>query len=308
MKRTILYWLCVAAVCCCLLQPLTIYAVTPLDPAHRCSLTLHYTQEGVGFAGLEVRLYRVAEAFTDGTFALIEPFSGYPVNIHGITSQLEWRDVANTLTAYIAADQVQPDREDKTGEEGTVVFSDLETGLYLVSGAVAGNDRGVWRFDAFVVYLPAAGEEDFNYDVEAIPKCGSFTPGTEYSVIKLWKDGGRAGERPVSVTVDLLKDGTLQETVVLSAENDWSYSWRTADAQGLWTVVERDVPEDYQVVITNQETTFIITNTSPDTSEVPDTGDTSPLWFYVVTLCISGLGLLLVGAWGMRGKKYENGK
>lgn len=286
---------------CLALQPVTARALTPLEPDRECSLTLSYSQDGFGFDNLQIRLYRVAEAHADGSFQLIAPFSGYPVGIHGITAQKEWQEVASTLKAYIAADQLPPTRTETTDQTGTVTFSGLETGLYLVMGAIAENQLGTYRFNDFMVYLPTPlSPEEFDYDVQAKPKCTKFTPHPTYSVTKLWKDAGNEEKRPHAVTVDIFKDGQLHQTVVLNAENNWRYSWNATDGQGLWTVVERDVPENYQVTVSENETAFLITNTSTDPSKPPQTGDVFPLWPLALGLCLSGFGLVLVGAWHER--------
>lgn len=291
-----------------LLQPVEASALTPLEPEKPCSLTLHYRQEGVGFADIPVRIYRVAEAFPDGTFELISPYSGYPVNIHGITSQTEWQTVATTLTAYIAADQVTPDDTATTDDSGTAVLTGLKTGLYLVSGAVAENENGTYVFRDFMVYLPTPAEEGFDYDVEALPKCGAFTPATDYRVVKLWKDAGNSRNRPASVEVELREDGILRETVTLSRENDWTYEWSDPDGRGIWTVAEKNVPAGYRVSISTGGAAFTITNTYPCAPDMPDTGDTSPLWLYIVIMCFSGFMLMILGTVGLRGRKHEKNK
>ena len=301
MRKRICCWLWALAILGWLLQPLEARAVSLLETARPCSLTLHYAQEGIGFPELQVRIYRVAEAFADGTFELISPFSGYPVNIHGITSQTEWKNVAATLSSYIAADQLEPTYTQTTDANGTVAFAGLETGLYLVCGTVARHENGTYLFGDFMVYLPTPGEGgELNYDVEAYPKCVHYTPPTEYKVVKLWKDAGSTEGRPVSVTVDILKDGIVQETQVLSEENNWTYTWKVPDGEGIWTVVEKDVPQDYTVAISFHETTFVITNTNPSHLDPPPMGDTAALWLSMLIMCLSGFVLLIAG---MRGKR-----
>lgn len=304
MRKRICCWLCALIIAGWLLRPTGVTALTSLEVEHPCSLTLSYTQKGIGFGNLEVHLYRVAEAFADGSFELIAPFSEYPVNIHGITSQTEWKSVAATLSAYIAANQVEPTSTQKTDADGTAAFTGLQTGLYLVDGAVAEHESGTYVFDHFMVYLPTPQEDgSYRYDVEAKPKCSSYTPATEYKVVKLWKDSGYADGRPASVTVDILKDGAVQQTQILNAENNWSYTWQVPDGKGIWTVVEKDVPDDYAVTIQFHETTFVITNTHTAPGDIPQTGDTASLWLYTVCLCLSGLMLLVLSLSGKRGSK-----
>lgn len=306
MIKRICCWLCALIMTVSLLGTVEVMAFPPMEVEHPCSLTLHFTQNGIGFYQLEVRIYRVAEAFANGAFGLITPFSNYPVNIHGITSQTEWKTIANTLSAYVTADQIQPTGTQITSEEGTAVFTQLKTGLYLVSGAVAQHESGTYIFDSFMVYLPTPQDDgSLSYDVQAKPKCSNYTPATEYKVVKLWKDSGNEDKRPESVTVDILKDGVVQETQVLNAENNWTYTWRTNDENSTWSVVEKDVPDTYTVTIDFNTDTFMITNTRNAPIDIPQTGDTSNPWLYMIVMCLSGVALLILGIGGRRGRKNE---
>ena len=217
-----------------LVQPLSA-AAAPLETSRSCSLQIHYAKEGSAFAGIEARIYRVAEASADGTYDLIAPYSGFPVNIHGITSQQEWKSVASTLTAYIIGQRIQPDRTAVSGADGTASFRNLPTGLYLVLGNVAEKDQGIYFFEDFLVYLPTPAEDGtFDYDMDVRPKSGVFIPKAEYTVKKLWKDTGTGLKRPKSVTVDIYKDGILQETVTLNKDNDWCHTWAVTGEAPRW--------------------------------------------------------------------------
>lgn len=287
------------------------------DPGHPCSLTLCYTQDAIAFPDLEVEIYRVAELSADGEYKLAAPFSGYPIHIHGITSQQEWQDTAQTIKSYIAANQIGAYQSQRTDDTGTAVFTDLETGLYLVKGTIAHNANGTYAFSDFMIYLPTPVDSDYDYDVEANPKCTHYTPPASYTVVKLWNDSASSDRRPVSVHVDILKDGVVQESVILNGANNWSYSWNVPDGDGDWSVMEKDVPAGYQVSITSSGTAFVITNTlspvvpdepdTPDepTGEIPETGDTSPLYLYIIIMCISGFGLMILGICSLRGRSDE---
>ena len=297
MKRILI--LCLLAACC--LLPVGVYAQM-LDTERTGSILLDYSREGVAFSGLEIAIYRVAEAFPDGTFELLEPFSAFPVNIHGITSQAEWQDVTQTLMAYITAEAVVPSFTGITGEKGQIAFEKLPLGLYLVRSTTAEREGETFLFHAFMLYLPTPdGDGQFDYAVSAKPKCTHFGPVNHYRVVKLWKDFG-VEQRPENVTVELYKNGQLYETVLLHAENQWCYTWTDRD-NAQWQVVERDVPEGYLVSITANETVFTITNTNPNTPPPPPgTGDQFPVLLWGMVLCLAGMGMVLLA---LRGKRYE---
>ncbi len=303
MKKRILPRLFLVFVCISVLIPLGVSAVTPLDPDATASLTLHYQKEGTAFADLQIGIYRVAEAFPDGKFALIEPFASCPINIHGITTQAQWNTVAQTLYGYIAAQQVQPDREATTDEKGTACFTELETGLYFVRQVVAENSEGTYVFNQFMVYVPTPQPDGtYNYTVEAKPKCTGFTPVTRYTVTKLWQDEGMQAQRPEQVTVEIYKDTELQQTQVLHAGNNWSYTWTVpGEDRGQWTVVEQIVPEHYQVTVQCSGENFALINTRKTESEMPpQTGDTTSPMLWILVMCMSGAALLLLGIYRRR--------
>lgn len=300
MRNRMIMAVLLAALCLSLFSPRAA-ALEPLDPDAQASLTLHYRKDGTPFPGLQIELFRIAEAFPDGSFQLIAPYDGYPVEIHGITEQAQWKHIASTLEGYITADSLQPDRLLLTDGEGTAAFEQLQTGLYFVRKVTGENENGIYRFDSFLVYLPTPREGGgYDYQVEALPKCAVFISKTHYTVTKLWKDGG-SGERPDTVKVEIYRSGVLQETVVLSADNSWSYTWAVSEEDtGSWTVAERDVPEDYKVTLQENGGHFTLVNGSGNEIDPPHTGDTFALLPWTLGLCLSGLLLLILGLYGRR--------
>lgn len=285
---------------CALLQPMAVRAAEPMPGS--CTLKLEYSREGEPFSGLEIAIYRVADLYEDGSYALTDPFSGYPVKIHDIQSQLEWREAANTLAAYAQADGLTPTAIAHTDESGYVTFSELKTGLYLVREVTGRNGEGICCFESFIIFLPRPQTDGTAvFDVTAKPKSTVIPEEpAQYQVVKLWKDAGSQNQRPTSITVDIMKNGQLVETVVLSAENNWSYGW-SAPAGDSWAVVERNVPEGYTVTITVNQTCFTITNTctTPD-PDWPQTGDTFHLRLCILLMSLSGIGLMALGIWRRR--------
>ena len=304
MRKRILPLLCFILFCFSFLQPVKVCATAPLDTAANASLTLHYQKDGKAFSDLQIGIYRVAKASSDGTFDLITPFSSYPVNIHGITMQEQWQNIAATLSAYIVANQVTPDREEQTDEDGIAQFSDLETGLYLVREVVAENAEGTYIFNQFMVYLPTPQPDgSYDYQVQANPKCTGFVPKTQYTVTKLWQDEGNRTARPKEVVVEIYKDGMLQETQVLSASNNWSYTWYVSGEEyGKWMVAERAVPDPYKVTIQQKGSVFSIINTCQTNPETPQTGDSFAPLPWILAMCISGIILLILGLYSRRRK------
>ena len=289
----------------CLLLCVQVFAAESVDLERACSLTLHYTQRDAALAGQEIALYRAGDVHENGTYALT---LAYPVEIQGITSEAEWQEAAATLSAYLTADAVAPHYTATTDETGTVSFTGLTPGLYLIRGLSAAVPEGKCVFADSFLFLPRNESGSYTYDVDANPKHASFVPtGEEYSVLKLWMDAGAAAERPAEVQVDILKDGVLAESVILSAANDWRYSWSAPQGHS-FTVVERNVPQGYTVTVTGNQTSFVITNTAPPDTDNPQTGDSAPILLYILLLCLSGMALVILGIWALGRKNHEKNR
>lgn len=311
MKKTHVSTMLISLALCLLLAAALTFGVgarTAIDTDRLGSISLTYGYDGQAFEGLEIRLFRVANVDRSCIFALTDDFTDYPVEVNTVRTQDEWRQIASTLHAYAAADVIEPTAIGTTDSEGKIVFSDLATGLYLIEGVTTEYMGGYCTFDSFMLSVPTVYSDIDNdtwvYDLEAVPKSVTYQPGENtYTVNKIWKDAGVENKRPPTIKVELIRDGLLYEEVTLSAENNWSYSWTVIDDGAKWLVVERQIPEGYQVTIDQNDTTFIIANTHEDDDPPPQTGDTSSIYLYVILMCIAGAGLLAVGIGMNRGKK-----
>ncbi len=304
MIKRILCILCALIIC-------TGSVVSANEDTPLCSLTISYTAEVKAFADLEADIYRVAEITADGEYSLLEPFSTYPININGITSQTEWQETAQTIRNLVSSDNIPSTQSAVTDKSGNASFSGLQQGLYLVRGITADTEDKTYEFRDFMIVLPTPSESGLIYDVEAKPKYTEYTPPDKYTVIKLWKDSLNSSLRPDEIHVDIIKDGQLWKNVILDSTNNWSYSWEDTSRNGEWSVTERDVPDGYTVCISQNETVFVITNSfseeTPDNpgEDIPATGETTPLLLYILIFFISGTGLVLLSILKFKEEKYE---
>lgn len=99
---------------------------------------------------------------------------------------------------------------------------------------------------------------------------------TETEVKKLWSGGT---DRP-AVTVELLNDGVVIDSVELTGEEGWSHRFEGLPEGGTYSVREKSV-ENYTGTVTgNSESGFVITNTytppPPTPSETPEPPDDDP--------------------------------
>lgn len=285
----------------------TAQAATRVDTNAPSSLTLTHGYDGQGFAEVSVRIHQVATISEFSEYTLTGAFSELPVEINTIRTQEEWNQVASTLSAFVVSESIAPGWEAVTGEDGTVHFANLPQGLYLVEYVRVEYENSYYHFDSFVISVPSLDDQDqWVYDVVAKPKSvyREILPDPiTYTVNKLWKDEGHQHLRPQSVSIDLYRDGEFVETVVLSAENNWTYSWTTRDDGAIWQAVETDVPDGYKVTLEQKGNYFYVTNSYNVPVPPPQTGDTANMQLYLILMCAAGLGLIVLGLTSRRGRQ-----
>ena len=261
------------------------------------SLNLSFGENGIGFTGVPFSIYRVADISEEGTYTLAGDFEQYPVRLENLNSS-GWRALAQTLDAYVARDDISPLLTRKTGQDGSFQITGLSSGLYLVTGEQYAEGSLVYTPEPMLVSIPGqAASGEWNYDIEVLCKFDREDVEdvrTSRKVQKVWADDGNEEKRPEEISVQLLENGRIVDTVVLSRENNWEYTWDHLDGSSKWQIVEASVPDGYTVTTTQEGNVFVLTNTSPSErpSRLPQTG---MLWWPVPVLACSGLLLLVVG-------------
>ena len=309
-------------ICICLwLMPCSVQAASTADAKESistdtpCNLIVTCCYGETAFSDLSVKLYRVADVSADFRYTLTPRFASSEIAINGVTSAAEWNVIRSTLEAYIAAEDMTEDLAAVTDSLGRAWFSSLSPGLYLIVPANGSADEMLCLFDSALISLPGLGTDGlWQYQVTAACK-GVFIPQTEadkeisYKVMKLWKGDSNSSGRPQKIEAEIFRNGESYQTVILSEENHWSYSWSVKNDGTKWTVAEKTVPAGYIASMEKRDTTFLLTNTRiPETSptesqtpsggQAPKTGDTSNILLYILLLCTSGILLVLLGVFG----------
>ena len=94
---------------------------------------------------------------------------------------------------------------------------------------------------------------------------------TTVSGQKQWNDGFNDSNRPETLSVNLLRDGTIIDTKVITVDDDnWSYEWTNLPTHVSGSAVEYSVSEEVPVGYTSEVVGYNITNTLI-TVEVPVT-------------------------------------
>ena len=294
----------------------TVFSVTAsaAQPAFG-SITITYSHGDVTFPGLEVYAYRIADVDNYQYYSLVKPFSDYPVSIHNMQSQQQWKNLATTLTGYIYADNLPADAMVITDHEGVVIMNYMQPGMYLILGTAAENESEIVVFESFFAYLPQYNDGQWNYNVSLKPKYSTPIQKTEYSVVKLWQDTDHSDKRPQQVEVEIYRDGTLYKTEILNDANGWKYTWQTPAGPEKWSVVEKNVPDGYSVSVSENGGVFSIVNSytpppsdnppddPPPPPHIPDTSDTYDIYIYSSLMCVSGLLLIILGVY--RNRRYN---
>ena len=251
--------LLVFAVCLALVLSMPAEA---LNVDRQSSLTLRYSPYGINTEGAEFSLYQVALLDEDGKYTLTDDFDDYGLDVSGLTSGTAHM-LANTLEAYVLRDKPQPAAKGAMGGDNSLLFSELQVGLYLAIGSPYHKGNYIYYAYPVAVSLPTNGE----YDLDASPKYKrspivlSEKPSTtKLTALKLWQDEGHEAQRPVGINVQLLKDGEVCDTVTLSGENNWRYEWKGLNPKYRWDAVEETVPEGYTALISREGDTVAITN------------------------------------------------
>ena len=335
-----------AAMCCSLLA-VPVSAYERINTEQEASISLHYhdAEREKDISGMEIRLYKVADMSDSVRFTVTEDFTDASVfrdesfTLENLDAE-KWAALADTLTAYVALERggeepIMPAASGVTDEEGKVSFAELEVGLYLLEGDKAVDGSYTYIPARYLLTLPALNAEtdQWEYDVlggnKYTRRYQSGGGGSEENddgekisrnVLKVW-EGDESEERPQSVTVLLLCNGAVYDTVTLSEENNWKHSWVGLDAEADWQLVEADVPEDYTVLVAQKGNTFVVTNSFEE--DIPDgdipTGDkesndgedeeevfeediplgglpqTGVLWWPVQALAVIGIMLFALG-------------
>lgn len=272
-------------------------AVEPIDASRECTLTINYFNSETSFADFDLAVYHVASVSADMQYTLTDTFMTTALVLNGIVSDSEWGTVRTTFESFVDANHPEPTAQKKSAG-GSVTFEGLTPGLYFIMPMSLDGNGILYYFDSALIAVPGLDENGrWVYDVTANPKPKASLSSNKdsYKVVKLWRDVGNEHKRPTEITVDILRNGKTVKTVVLSAQNNWSFSWDAANKTDRWQVAEKDVPDGYVMTVDKHNVTFSIVNTDPDAPNPPPTGDTFEAGFYIALMCISGIVLIIVG-------------
>ena len=181
-----------------------------------------------------------------------------------------------------------------TDEEGKVNYKNLDLGLYLVKQT--NNVLGYSNIDSFLISIPKNIDNKWTYNLKAEPKTDIIKL-MDLMVLKKW-DIENSDSIPEYVTIELLKNNEVIDTIVLNKNNNWSHTWKQIEESDAYSVKEKNVPLGYTDTYRQEGNKFIVTNTKT----LVQTGQN-----YSMILVFASLGLISIifGIILEKRKKYE---
>lgn len=137
-------------------------------------VNLYDSTNNKALSGGELTVYRVAEVQRKNgnlNFEYCGDFDGCAIELGDLTDST----LAGQLQEYLSDNTEGTVRE--VDANGNVNFDDLELGLYLV--VQTKTSKGYKPVNSFLVSLPMAEDGEWNYEVDASPKVGAYTPEPE---------------------------------------------------------------------------------------------------------------------------------
>lgn len=260
--------LCVLALC---VVPGKIYSHADSDK----SVVLRCKRNTVAVEGMMWKIYKVGSKNEKGEYCLTGDYAKYPISFDDLSVD-EIRGSANSLESFIVANGNKPDATGYTDKNGDVSFGELDNGLYLAVSK--GIQVGTTFYTAVPLFFEIAPVTDSDYTVFPKVYASLVLSGEDnmYYVKKVWEDSdNKYSARPASITVDIYKDGELNESVVLDESNDWYYSWNCDNNITDWIVAERNFPKKYKVTIEKNNHQFLIKNVYSPTILIDGDEDTN---------------------------------
>ncbi len=222
---------------------------------------------------LHVNLYRIADwSVSSEKIVLTGQFGDYKVRI-SMASAGKLQAAAQSLADFVKRDRPLASMTQTLRAGENLAINDLADGVYLMTVDTVRTEDTVYEFTPMILFLPNRdenGEGIYEQEIR-VSKYQAFERRPKnIRVAKVWKDMGDADDvdRPIELTVYLLKDGDVEDSQTLNGSNGWNYTWSELSPDFDWSVVEEDLTEDYKV--STEKTadglviTYILTNISPD--------------------------------------------
>lgn len=233
------------------------------------TLSVLYKEEEKPIADVEFKVYQLATFESGYNFNWNPSFEQYHVTVPSDWNSTQLNNMASTLAAYASRDNIAATYTVKTGIDGKFSIAALPQGMYLIVGSSHSVKNGgttttytpVPALVFFPYFDPVTQKNSMEASIEVKHTTSSVTDTISRHVLKSWDDAGYTSNRPDSISVDLLRDGTIVDTVILSPSNNWRYTWKDLEGGHNYQVVESNVFGRYTTSTRLEGGTWVITNT-----------------------------------------------
>lgn len=248
-------------------------------------ITLNEKTDNEKIEGTEILLYKVADAKSENhnlMFEYIDELKSCNASLNDLETKSKSEEIEKCINENIKS------LKQITDINGTVKYNDLDLGLYLVKQ----NNivEGFSKIDSFLVMIPKIVNNKWIYDIKSTPKTDIIRV-IDINVKKVWNTStsntNDSIKLPRSIEVELLLNDKVIDTVKLSKDNNWSYTWEDLAKSEEYTIKEINVPKGYTPSYQKDNNTFIVTNTST----LVQTGQM--LWI-VMLLIITGITFIII--------------
>lgn len=248
-------------------------------------ITLNEKTDNEKIEGAEILLYKVADTKSENhnlMFEYIEGLKSCNASLNDLETKSKSEEIEKCINENIKS------LKQITDINGIVKYNDLDLGLYLVKQ----NNivEGFSKIDSFLVMIPKIANNKWIYDIKSTPKTDIIRV-IDINVKKVWNTStsntNDSIKIPRSIEVELLLNDKVIDTVKLSKDNNWSYTWENLAKSEEYTIKEINVPKGYTPSYQKDNNTFIVTNTST----LVQTGQM--LWI-VMLLIITGITFIII--------------
>ncbi len=207
--------------------------------------------------------------------------------IAGYTASVNGYDITNTYateTVTVSGSKTWNDANNQDGKRpASITINLLADGAKVASKTVTAADGWAWSFEGLAKY--AAGKlidytitedtvKDYTVSYNGYNVTNTYVPGTTaVSGRKIWNDANdRDGLRPESITVLLLANGTIADSMTVTAADGWAWSFTDLDEYAAGEKITYTVSEVHVTGYTASISGYNITNThTPETVNVSGT-------------------------------------
>ena len=218
------------------------------------SVTLTDKKQNEAIVGAELSVYYVATVLLDDDGNLMYDYTD---DFKQFDTAIDDTELATKLDAFVSQHNV-PSTKITTNIDGTALCNGLPLGLYFIkqTGAV----EGFAPCTPFLVTVPNEKDGEYLYKVNASPKT-EVARLVSITIKKVWNTD-KSTEAAESVTVQLLKNGSVVKTAILNAQNNWQITYADMPESDTYSIKEVNIPKGFTATYKQEDYVFTVTNTS----------------------------------------------